>query len=78
MSSTPTPTSADYEEQLAGIRRMNVETRKFVEEGLKLSAEARKLNRDATIAPYTAIFTSFTAGAALVGAIAALLKLMGP
>ena len=78
MSTTPTPMPADYEEQLARIRRMNVETQKFVEEGLKLSAEARKLNRDATIAPYAAIFAAFTAGAAMVGAIAALLKLMGP
>ncbi|CAO4164901.1 hypothetical protein [Methylorubrum populi] len=78
MADTASPTTPDFEEQVARIRRMNVETQKFVEEGLKLAAEARKLNRDATIAPYTALFTAFTAGAAVVGAVAALLKLYGP
>lgn len=77
MTDTPIPTTPDFEEQIARIRRMNVETQKFVEEGLKLSAEARKLNREATIAPFTAIFTAFTAGAAVVGAVAAVLKLYG-
>lgn len=78
MSSSSAPSQVDFEEQLARIRRMNVETEKFVDEGRKLAVEARKLNRDATIAPYTALFTAFTAGAAVVGAIAALLKLLDP
>ena len=77
MTDTPIPTTPDFEEQLARIRRMNVETQKFVEEGMKLAAEARKLNREATIIPFTAIFTAFTAGAAVVGAVAALFKLYG-
>ncbi|MET7245995.1 hypothetical protein ABZT49_21830 [Methylobacterium sp. EM32] len=78
MTGSAGPTTTDLQEQLARIERMNAETRKFVEEGLKLSAEARKLARDATIAPYTAIFAAFTAGAAVVGAVVTLVKILGP
>ena len=67
----------DAQEQLTRIERMNAETRKFVEEGLKLSAEARKLNREASVAPFTVIFGALTAGAALFGAGAAFFKLFG-
>lgn len=77
MASSATPADFDLEEQLARIRRMNAETQKFVDEGLKLSTEARKLARDAAIAPYTAMFGGFTAGAAVVGAIVTALKLFG-
>jgi hypothetical protein len=77
MTSSAAPTFTDLQEQLARIERMNAETRKFVEEGLKLSAEARKLGRDATIAPCTAIFAAFTAGAAVVGAVVAVVKILG-
>ncbi|MGE7415354.1 hypothetical protein [Methylobacterium tarhaniae] len=71
------PTSTDFQGPLARIERMNAETRKSVEEGLKLSAEARKLARDATIAPYAAIFAAFTAGAAMVGAVVTVVKILG-
>ncbi|WP_082172178.1 hypothetical protein [Methylobacterium indicum] len=77
MTSSAAPTPIDLQEQLARIERMNTETRKFVEDGLKLSAEARKLARDATIAPYTAVFTAFTAGAAVVGAVVTVVKIIG-
>lgn len=56
---------------------MNAGTREFVEEGLRLSAEARELARDATIAPYAAILAAFTAGAAVVGAVVTLVKILG-
>ena len=71
MSSTSAPTVADLEEQIVRFRRMSVETERFV-------AEARKLNTDAAIAPYSLVITGFAAGAAVVGAVAATLKLLGP
>ena len=74
MSDTNT---VDAQEQLTRIERMNAETRKFVEEALKLSAEARKLNRDASFAPFTIIIGASTAGAALFGAGVAFVKLLG-
>ncbi|MGX7705481.1 hypothetical protein [Methylobacterium sp. Gmos1] len=52
--------------------------RSGLEGGLKPSAEGRKLARDATIAPYTAIFAAFTAGAAMLGAVVTLVKIPGP
>ena len=71
MTASAAPTTADLEEQIARIRRMSVETEKFV-------AEARKLNTDAAIAPFSLVITGFAAGAAMVGAVAAILKLLGP
>ena len=75
---TDTTGNIDAQDQLSRIERMNAETRKFVEEALKLQAEARKLGRDASIAPFTVILGTLTAGAALFGAGAAFVKLLGP
>ncbi len=68
----------DVQEQITRIERMNAETREFVEETLQLQAKARKLGRDASIAPFTIIFGTLTAGAALFGAGVAFVKLLGP
>ncbi len=78
MTSSSAPLSIDMQEQITRIERMNAETRKFVEESMKFSAETRKLTRDAAIAPFTLIITAFGAGAAVVAAVAAILKLIGP
>lgn len=67
----------DGVEREARIERMLAETRKFVEEGLKLGAEQRKLSREAQLAPWQLTFTGFGAGAAVVGALVAILKLNG-
>lgn len=71
-------TMDEGQEREARIERMLAETREFVEEGLKLQAEARKLNREASIAPWQATFAGFGAGAAIVGALVAVLKVFGP
>ncbi|WP_316172834.1 hypothetical protein [Bradyrhizobium sp. SZCCHNRI2049] len=68
----------DQQEQIARIERAQEETRKFVTEQHKLTAEARKLTRDASLAPWQLVVTAMTAGAALFGAGAAFTKLMGP
>lgn len=64
----------DLREQVARIDRNQAETRKLLEESVKLAAETRKLGREALIAP-------FTAGAAVTGAIVAAMlavqKLLG-
>ena len=81
----------DIEEQRVRINRSIAETEKFVaeqhkllaeaykmnDEGLKLAAEARKLGRDAVFAPWQLAFTGFGAGAAVVGAFAGIVKLLG-
>lgn len=78
MADTAAPAPIDAQEQLARIERMNAETRKFVEEGIKLAAEARKLDRDRVLVPISIAFTGLAAGAAIFGAAAAFLKLLGP
>ena len=69
--------SYDLEEQRARIERAQEETRKFAAEQHKLTAEAVKLSREAKLAPWQLTFTGFGAGAAVVGAFAAILKLFG-
>lgn len=68
-------TMDERQEREARIERMLAETRTFVVEGLKLQAEARKLDRDASLAPWQATFVGFGAGAALMGVTIAVLKL---
>lgn len=68
----------DLEEQRARINRALEETRKFSAEQHKLTEEAIKLSREARLAPWQLTFTGFGAGAAVVAAIAALIKLLGP
>lgn len=67
----------DIQEQVARIERAQEETRKFAAEAHKLTAEARKLTRDAILAPVQVGFAGMAAGAALVGAIVASLRLFG-
>ena len=80
------------EEQRARIERAHEETRKFVAEQhklideqsklavgrAKLAAEAAKIGRDRGLAPWQVAVSGMTAGAALFGAGAAFVKLLGP
>lgn len=84
MAHTSAP-DLDLAEQVARVLRSNAETEKFVAEQrkliaeqAKLDAEALKLSRDRTLAPISIAFAGFGAGAALVGAFVAALKLYGP
>ncbi|MDB5627505.1 MAG: hypothetical protein JWR73_3307 [Tardiphaga sp.] len=72
-----TDMTIDIEEQIARIQRMQEETRKFVSEQHKLQAEAAKLARDRDLAPWQIAFGGMAAGAALVGATAAFMKIFG-
>jgi hypothetical protein len=69
--------SLDFEEQLARIRRAREESEKFSAEQKKLIAEAGKLDRDRALAPWQIVVTAMAAGAALFGAGAAFVKLLG-
>ena len=78
-------------EEWAHILRMQEETRKFINEQHKLMAEASKLNaeagklaaeqaklaRDRDLAPWQIAVGGMAAGAALVGATAAFMKIFG-
>lgn len=70
-------TTMDQQEQVARIERMQEETRKFVAEQHKLMAERGKLSRDIVLAPWQLVVTTLNAGAALFGAGAAFMKLVG-
>jgi hypothetical protein len=72
-----TDVAIDIEEQIARIQRMQEETRKFVSEQHQLQAEAAKLARDRDLAPWQIAFGGMAAGAALVGATAAFIKIFG-
>jgi tRNA nucleotidyltransferase (CCA-adding enzyme) len=72
-----TDVAIDLEEQLARIQRMQEETRKFVSEQHKLQAEAAKFARDRDLAPWQIAVGGMAAGAALVGATAAFMKIFG-
>ena len=68
--------NVDVSEQVARIALAQEETRKFAEEQHKLVAEARKLNRDASLAPWQLIVAFLGAGG-LGGIVAAVvLKLL--
>lgn len=78
-------------EEWAHVLRMQEETRKFVAEqhkliaetsklgaeAAKLAAEAAKFSRDRDLAPWQIAFGGMAAGAALVGATAAFMKIFG-
>jgi uncharacterized protein (UPF0335 family) len=66
-----TMTAMDVQEQVARIERMQEETRKF-------AAETRKISRDYALSGWQLVIAGMTAGAALVGATAALIKFFGP
>ena len=68
----------------AHVLRMQEETRNFVAEqhklqaeSAKLTAEAAKFKRDRDLAPWQIAFGGMAAGAALVGATAAFIKIFG-
>jgi hypothetical protein len=60
----------DQVEQVARIERMQEETRKFF-------AETRKIDKDRSLAAWQIVITAMTAGAALFGAGAAFIKILG-
>lgn len=70
-------TTMDIQEQIARIERAQEETRKFVAEQHKLTAEAAKLARDAKFIPANLVVTIMGASAALVGATVAAMKVLG-
>ena len=81
MATQPANLPFDIEEQRTRINRAIVETEKLAEEARKLQAEAiklaaeeRKLNRDKSLSPWLLLAQGLIAGAALMGAIIALLK----
>ena len=83
MSDTVAPASLDYAGQVARVLRSNAETEKFVAEQRKLIAEQSKLQaetlkigRDRLLAPLSIGFAGIAA--ALFGAGAAFVKLLGP
>lgn len=78
MASAASPTALEIEEQVARIRRAQVETEKFVAEQKKLMAEAAKLERDRTLAPWQIVATTVAATAALIGGTAAVVKIFFP
>lgn len=63
----------DLREQIARIDRERAETAKYAAEQRKLEAEARNFDR----MRWQVVLSSMTAGAALLGAGAALFKLLG-
>lgn len=77
MAGTASPTNLDIAEQVARVLRSNAETQKFVEEQAKLRAEAAKLDRDRAISVWQVALSCLAAGAALFGAGAAFIKLLG-
>ncbi|WP_018261867.1 hypothetical protein [Methylobacterium sp. WSM2598] len=78
MANSSAPASLDIAEQVARILRSQEETQKFAAEQRKLIAEASKLERDRMLAPWQIVMSSMAAGAALFGAGAAFIKLIGP
>ncbi len=64
-------------ENLAHIQRMQEETRKFVAEQHRLVAEDAQRLRDRDLPPWLFAFGGMAAGAALVSATAAFIKIFG-
>lgn len=78
MADATTPLTTDLEQQLGHIRRAREESEKFVAEQRNLTAEAMKLERDRMLAPWQVALSGMAAGAALFGAGAAFIKILGP
>ena len=62
---------------MAEASKLNAETDKLTAEARKLAAEQAKLTRDRDLAPWQIAFGGMAAGAALVGATAAFIKIFG-
>ncbi|MBC7580785.1 MAG: hypothetical protein H7312_26010 [Tardiphaga sp.] len=71
---TDSTVNMDFQEQVARIERMQEETRKFTAEQHRLIAEQTKLGRDRALSGWPLVIAGMIAGAALVGATAALIK----
>ena len=71
------PLTPDLEEQIGRIRRTREESEKFVAEQRKLMAKAMKRERDRMLAPWQVALSGMAAGAALFGAGAAFIKIIG-
>lgn len=76
------PRELDLQEQIARIRRAQIESDKFVadthkaiEERLKIERESIKLERETKFMPASLIFQAMLAAAALIGAGATITKL---
>jgi hypothetical protein len=61
----------DIQEQIARIQKMNEETARLIQ-------ESRKIGQDTKVVPYATVFQGLIAVAALLGAGAALAKLLLP
>lgn len=80
--SAASPGNFDFQEQVVRINRMIEESQKFAAEQHKLTGEALKLERDRAIipwqiVPWQIVATLLGAGAALFGAGAAFVKVIG-
>lgn len=62
---------------MAEASKLNAETNKLAAESAKLAFEGAKLKRDRDLAPWQIAFGGMAAGAALVGATAAFIKIFG-
>lgn len=78
MATQLTPQELDLQEQLARIRKTQAEIDRMFDEQQKLRAEDRKLSAEARLLPVSLIFQAMLAGAALLGAGAAIAKLFFP
>lgn len=71
------PDTLDIREQIVRIDRALNESAKFRSERAKSDAQAKKLGRDYDFHPWQIVITLMAAGGALVGAGAALMKVLG-
>jgi len=72
------PGDLDLQEQLARIRQMGVSTEQALIEFQKTRVDIEKVLKDTRVVTFATVFQGFIAVAALLGAGAALAKLMFP
>ena len=85
MATQMEPKELDLQEQMIRLRRaiaesdkFAAETRKAIDERLKIERETRKIERETKALPYSLILQAMIATGALLGAGAALAKLLLP
>ena len=76
MASQPLRDAVDLEEQLERIQGMRVEHDKMLLESHKLVTEVQKITQDIRLATPQMFFQGAIATAALIGAVAAIVKLL--
>ena len=69
MSASTTPTGLDYAEQIAKINNLQADTAAKLADAAKKAAETRW-------AGWQVAFAGFTSGAAVIGAVVALMKVL--